>query len=82
MQTEAQFFQVALMKLKQHKSKWQVVGDCGKVYSTHKSKTAASHAMDLKQAYSALANGWNRCTPEQQKLLEKDQSEIDFGLED
>lgn len=56
-------------KLIQDKSKWQVVGDCGRVYSIHKTRKAAQRALDIKKAMTAWANGWNRLTKQQQALL-------------
>jgi len=70
------------MKLRQRKSKWEVVSDGNAlIYSTHKSRKAAEQAMELQQAYQSLANGWSRCTPRQRELLEADHAKRGVRLQ-
>ena len=57
------------MKLRQNKSKWEVVGDDGRFYSSHKTKRDAIKKLEWYDAISALANGWDRCTLKQRDIL-------------
>jgi len=57
------------MRLVQDKSKWQVVGDSGRIYSVHKNRRAAQECLDIKLAILAWMN--DRCTEEQKRLLIK-----------
>ena len=61
------------MRLRQNKSKWEVVCDDGhRVYASYKNRRATEEKLALLRAYCSLANGWGRCTPEQRRLLEAD----------
>lgn len=57
------------MKLRRNKSKWEVVGDGGHRYSSHKSKKEATAALELQAARNALGNGWDRLTERQRMIL-------------
>lgn len=60
-----------MAKLKRIKSKWLVVGDCGhRVYSVHKNRREAESALEVREAYNDMANGWNRLTNRQRDIIQ------------
>ena len=61
--------------LKRVRSKWFITEGDGRLLrpkywsNGFKTRTEAERQLELLEAYSTLANGWNRCTPRQVELL-------------
>lgn len=61
------------MIVRQHRSKWQVVGANGKRFrATFGTRSQAEAYKELCEAWNAWANGWNRLTERQKELINVD----------